>query len=88
MACSQELAAAGYKVFRESNSSRETQIEPWEVTPDSIEALQNCPEAYQIFRDVGWLEYFQKLTGSNKEIVMEFARNLNKYHTKVRGLHI
>ena len=56
--------------------------------PDSIESLPSCPEEYKIFRDVGWLEYFQRFKGSDETIAMEFARNLNDHQTQVRGLRI
>ena len=48
---------------------------------DSMDALQNCPEAYHIFRDVGWIEFFQKLKGSDEAVAIEFAQNLKNNQT-------
>ena len=48
---------------------------------ESIEALQNCLEAYQVFRDAGWLEYFQRLEGSDEAIEIKLAKNLNDHET-------
>lgn len=56
--------------------------------PGSIEALEKFPKACQIFKDVGWFGFFERLEGSNKVISMEFAKNLEKNQTKVRGLKL
>ena len=53
---------------------------------DSMEALQNCLEAYHIFRDARWIEYFQKLEGSDEVMEIEFSQNLNNNQTRVRGM--
>ena len=53
-----------------------------------MEALKNCPKDYQVFRDARWIEYFQKLEGSDEAIAIEFAQNLNDHQTHVRGLQI
>ena len=55
---------------------------------DSIDALQNYPEAYQVFRNTRWIEYFQKLEGLDEAVAIEFAQNLNNNQTQVRGLQI
>ena len=49
--------------------------------PDSIDALQNFPEAYHIFRDIGWIEYFQKLECLDEVVAIKFAQNLNNNQT-------
>ena len=56
--------------------------------PNSMDALQNCPEAYHIFIDAGWIEYFQKLEGSDEAVAIEFAQNLNNNQTQVRGMQL
>ena len=50
--------------------------------------MENYQKAYQIFKDAGWFEFFQRLEGSNKVIAMEFANNLKRNQTKVRGLQL
>lgn len=56
--------------------------------PDSMGTLKNCLESYQVFRDAGWIEYFQKLVGLDEAAAIEFAQNLNNHQTRVRGLQI
>ena len=46
---------------------------------DSMDALQNYPESYRVFRYIGWIEYFHKLEGSDEAIAIEFAQNLNNH---------
>jgi len=43
--------------------------------PGTIEALEGCPEACQVFKDAGWFEFFQKLEGPNNVVAMEFMKN-------------
>jgi len=38
--------------------------------------LDHYPEAYQIFLQAGWLNYFQRLQGFNQQQVLQFAQNL------------
>ena len=40
---------------------------------DSMDALQNFHEAYHIFREAGWVEFFQTLEGSDKAVAIEFS---------------
>ena len=56
--------------------------------PDSMDALHNCPEAYHIFRDAGWVEFFQNIKGSNEVAIIEFDQNLNNNQTRVRGIQV
>lgn len=56
--------------------------------PGSIEALENCLEACQFFKDAGWFEFFQRLEGSDRGISMEFAKNLERNQVEVRGLKL
>lgn len=54
----------------------------------STEALENCPEACQIFKDASWFEFFQRLEGSDGGIAMEFSRNFERNQMEVRGLKL
>ena len=49
--------------------------------PNSMDALQNFLEAYHIFREAGWVEFFQKLEGSDEVVTIEFAQKLNNNKT-------
>lgn len=40
------------------------------------------------FKDTGWFEFFRRLEGSDGGISMEFAKNLERNHTEVRGLKL
>lgn len=35
-------------------------------------------EVYQFFQDEGWLVYFEKLKGFDKEVIVKFANNLQE----------
>ena len=41
--------------------------------PNSMDALQNFPKSYHIFREAGWVEFFQKLKGSEEAVEIEFS---------------
>lgn len=56
--------------------------------PGSTEALEGCPKACQIFKDAGWFESFQMLEGLEGSVSMEFAKNLERNQTEVRGLKL
>ena len=51
----------------------------------STEALEDCFEACQVFKDAGWFEFFRRLEGSDSGIAMEFAKNLERNQMEVRG---
>jgi hypothetical protein len=40
------------------------------------------------FENAGWDVYFDRLRGSNEEIVVEFAFNLGEEGSRVRGIEI
>lgn len=56
--------------------------------PNSRKALENCDEACQIFREARWIKFFERLKGSEESVVLEFARNLERNKTEVRGLNL
>ena len=45
-------------------------------------------EVYQFFQDEGWLVYFEKLNGFNKQITMKFSNNLQEGRSIVRVIVI
>ena len=56
--------------------------------PNSMDALQNCLEAYHIFRDVGWVDFFQNIEGSDEAVSIEFSKKLNNNQTRVTGMQV
>jgi len=46
--------------------------------PGSTALLELYPEAYQIFLQVGWVDYFRRLPDFNTQQVLEFACNLRE----------
>jgi len=50
--------------------------------------LELYPEAYQIFLQAGWLDYFRRLPDFNTQQVLEFACNLTKGFSIVQGIQI
>jgi len=50
--------------------------------------LDNCLEACQIFKDIGWFEFGQRLEGLDGGVAMEFARNLERNQMEVKGLKL
>ena len=56
--------------------------------PTMTTLLELYPEAYQIFLQVGWLGYFQRLQGYDQQQVLQFAQNLQEDHSIVQGVHI
>jgi len=50
--------------------------------------LELYPEAYQIFLQAGWIDYFRRLQEFDSQQVLEFALNLNEDHSIVRGVRI
>jgi len=48
---------------------------------NSTEALENCVEACQIFREVAWLEFFKLLRGLDESVALEFSQNLTRDQT-------
>jgi hypothetical protein len=56
--------------------------------PTMTSLLEHYPEAYQIFLQAGWLGYFQRLQGFDQQKVLQFAQNLQEYHSIVQGVQI
>jgi len=50
--------------------------------------LELYPEAYQIFLQAGWLDYFRRLPDFNTQQVLEFACNLTEGFSVVEGIQI
>jgi len=50
--------------------------------------LELYPEAYQIFLQAGWLDYFRRLSDFDAQQVLEFARNLKEGFSVVHGVQI
>jgi hypothetical protein len=56
--------------------------------PATTALLEQYPEAYQIFEQAGWLNYFRRLQGYNEQQVLQFALNLQEHHSVVNGVRI
>jgi len=56
--------------------------------PGSMALLELYPEAYQIFLQAGWVDYFRRLQEFDSQQVLEFALTLNEDHSIVRGVRI
>ena len=56
--------------------------------PENIVSIRNNTEVWQVFFDVGWDIYFDRLQGFDGGITMEFALNLEENHSRVRGLEV
>jgi hypothetical protein len=56
--------------------------------PTTTALLEQYPEAYQIFEQVGWLNYFCQLQQYNEQQVLQFALNLQEHHSVVNGVRI
>ena len=56
--------------------------------PATTALLELYPEAYQIFLQVGWLDYFRRLPDFDPQQVLEFACNLTEGFSVVQGVQI
>jgi hypothetical protein len=56
--------------------------------PATTALLEHYPQAYQIFEQAGWLQYFRRLQGYNESQTLQFARNLQDNHSVVAGVRI
>jgi hypothetical protein len=56
--------------------------------PATTTLLEQYPEAYQIFEQAGWLNYFRRLQWYNEQQVLQFALNLREHHSVVNGVRI
>lgn len=43
---------------------------------ESLDLLQAHPNMQQIFRDMGWLAYFERLQGCNDGATLELPQNI------------
>ena len=46
------------------------------------------PEVFAIFQATGWIEFFERLDGFNREASLQFALHLKDTHSEVWGLRI
>jgi hypothetical protein len=56
--------------------------------PATTALLEQYPEAYQIFEQAGWLNYFRRLQWYNEQQVLQFSLNLQEHHSVVNGVRI
>jgi hypothetical protein len=56
--------------------------------PATTALLEHYPEAYQIFQQVGWLNYFHRIQGYNEQQVLQFTRNIQEDHSVIAGVRI
>jgi shikimate kinase len=56
--------------------------------PAMTALLEHYPVAYQIFLQARWLGYFQRLQWYDQQQVLQFAQNLQEYHSIVQGVRI
>jgi len=56
--------------------------------PGTTALLELYPEAYQIFLQAGWVDYFRRLPDFNTQQVLEFACNLREGFSIVQGVQI
>ena len=56
--------------------------------PEDTTRVQNNQEVWKVFENAGWNVYFDRLKGSNEEIVTEFTLNLREGSSWVREIEI
>lgn len=56
--------------------------------PSNVSMLQQNPEALEVFKATGWLQYFKKLQGYNNFVALDIAMNLEGGHFVVKGVPI
>ena len=56
--------------------------------PPNTRELRRNANVFAIFEVVGWTKFFQCLNGFHRETALQFALNLTKTHSEVRGLCI
>ena len=54
---------------------------PARYEPNILDALSAKREVFSIFREVGWIEYFQILNGFHEETTFQYAMNLTGQHS-------
>lgn len=56
--------------------------------PSNVSVLRQNPELLEVFRTIGWLQYFERLQGHDDYVALDFARNLEGNHSEVKGMPI
>ena len=56
--------------------------------PSNVSMLRQNPEALEVFRATGWLQYFEKIQGYNNSVTLDFAMNLEGDRYVVRDVPI
>ena len=56
--------------------------------PLNTQELRTNPDVFAIFQAAGWIEFFERLDGFNREAALQFALNLRDTHSEVWGLQI
>ena len=61
---------------------------PTRHEPLNTQELRNNPAVFAIFQAVGWIEFFERLDGFNREAALQFSLHLKDTHSEVWGLWI
>ena len=56
--------------------------------PLNTQELRQNSEVFAIFQAAGWIEFFERLDGFNREAALQFALHLQDTHSEVWGLRI
>lgn len=56
--------------------------------PESTRVVQSNREVWQIFQNMGWDVYFDRLRGFDEELTVEFTQNLGEEGSRVCGVVI
>ena len=56
--------------------------------PLNTQELRKKPAVFAIFQAAGWIEFFERLDGFNRDAALQFALNLTKTHSEVWGLRV
>ena len=61
---------------------------PTRHEPLNTQELRNNLAVFAIFQAAGWIEFFERLDGFNREAALQFTLHLKDTHSEVWGLHI
>ena len=56
--------------------------------PLNTQELRKNPVVFAIFQAAGWIEFFERLDGFNREAALQFALKLTETYSEVWGLRI
>ena len=56
--------------------------------PAMIDVLRQSIQLFEIFKELGWMEYFERLNGLHGEMALQFVQNVEGDHSEVVGLRI